>query len=77
MNDQNFAPIDLEVIAFLQRVGAPNVPSQIAVYIHERRKDTIDAIERLMTRGILYSEQDLTFFGSTGETTAFGLKNPN
>lgn len=77
MNEQNLAPIELEVIAFLQRVGAPNVPSQIAIYIHERRKDTINAIERLMSRGILYSEQDMTFFGSTGETTAFGLKNPN
>jgi hypothetical protein len=77
MNEQSLAPIELEVIAFLQRVGAPNVPSQIAVYIHERRKDTINAIERLVTRGILYSEQDLTFFGSTGETTAFGLRNPN
>lgn len=77
MKDQNIDPIELAVIAFLQRVGAPNVPSQIAVYIHERRKDTMNAIERLMIRGILYSEQDLTFFGSTGETTAFGLKNPN
>ena len=32
MNDQNIDPIELAVIAFLQRVGAPNVPSQIAVY---------------------------------------------
>ena len=77
MNSQDFDPIDLVVIAFLQRVGAPNVPSQIAVYIHEHRKDTINAINRLMSRGILYSEQDMTFFGSTGETTAFGLKNPS
>ena len=65
--------IETKIIEFLGRVGAPNVPSQIACYIHEPREETNRAIERLVKQGRLYSVSDFTFLNSTRETTAYGL----
>ena len=71
MNEAPFEEIELKIIQYLRKVKAPNVPSLIATEIRETREDTLQAIERLVKKGILHSERDFTFFNNTGETKAF------
>ena len=73
MDDRHAEEIQSKITEFLRRAGAPNVASQIAVHIHERREDTIEVIERMTRKQVLFIEQDLTFMNSTGETKAYGL----
>lgn len=70
MQETPFNEIDAKVFEFLRKVRAPNVPSQIAVYIHETRDDTLRAVERLTKNGFLRLVPDFTFLNSTGEKEA-------
>jgi DNA-binding MarR family transcriptional regulator len=73
MSQEPFEDIETKVLDFLRKAGAPNVASQIAIYIHENREDTLQAIERLVKKGLIKHESDFTFLNSTRETIAFSL----
>jgi hypothetical protein len=65
--------IEAKVINFLRDSKAPVHVSQVAVRIQEKREDTLQAIQRLVRNQTLKGVQDLAFFNSTGETTAYVL----
>jgi hypothetical protein len=76
MNDNQFDPVEAKIVAYLKRVGAPNTITLIAPEIRETRQTTKDAVARLMSRRVLFSEPDFTFLAN-GETEAFGVRNSN
>ncbi len=73
MSQEPLEDIETKILDYLRRVGAPNPASEIATQIHETRKDTLQAIERLIQKRILYSVSDLTLLRITGETRIYGL----
>jgi len=64
---------EAKVINFLRDVNGPRHASLIAIEIHERREDALQAIHTLVKNRTLKGVQDFTLFDSTGETTAYAL----
>lgn len=73
MNQSLLEHIEAKIINFLHDAKAPHHASQIAARIRERREDTLHAIQKLVNNKTVRGVQDLTLFGSTGETMAYTL----
>jgi len=73
MSQEPFEDIETKILHFLRDKNAPNAASQIAIHLEENRDDTLDAINRLVKKGLVKSVPDLTFLNSTEEKVAFTL----
>jgi hypothetical protein len=65
--------VEAKIINLLRDTKAPNHASQIALHIHEKREDTLQAIQRLVKSSTVKGIQDFAFLNSTGETIAYTL----
>jgi hypothetical protein len=75
MNVSLLEHIEAKIINFLHDTKTPYHASEIAVRIREKREDTLQAIQKLVTNRTIRGVQDFALFGSTGETMAYTLVN--
>jgi len=73
MNESLLEHVEAKIINFLHDTKTPHHASRIAVRIREKREDTLQAIQKLVSNGTIRGVHDLALFGSTGETMAYVL----